>query len=1731
MSLKLSKRLSSKKKKPPKVLNAQEEVLLKLGLGACRMTPLDPVSMLNISTWSLAIQPPLVPEDLPRTFLQQLWVLCPDARTQCCKTPPGVQGGANTADEDGLQSESQCIINPLDLVTAVYMSANTFLQQEVTMRMFQCQFAVPLVLPHVDPELPGCFLLWPLRGVVSQWMSQFSDQNRGVIQGDLATTEIPLVSCVKFGHCSISKSLALNSVIGSEAFLHRGMDGGHLPLRLSNGLVELAWYLPAGDPDRDPLPIPAAIANLRGDAGLHEKTLHFLCQASSVVVVFCGNLMEKDKCLLAACKRMARKTILIDISDSEKNDERVMEFAEQNLEKDMGLPDGSVLSGGADSEVELADVLRDALKVLLPNELKHVTLEAAAKTAVALGLNVDEGAVCKKAKATVEDVLKGLEEGSAQFREKQLPLQGSSWEKLAELDKKESTLTKQNKKDLHLQQEKKDIFAELSKYKMTEAMKAFTGALFTADKTERTYFLSWMKLRLQALQCKQINSSEDPFANSKKDVDQKDDLYNNRSFYTVSPLTEDKIEEQPQSWSDLTGLEPSEQQSAITQDMTDILHSITAQSTAQQKEQLQAMELDIEPGIYHQRMDDPIMEQQLDLMSTQKEVGVLDLEDFLEEQMPDSIFKQLDFKTTQREVGSLATTRNEDFLEEEIPDPISETPNFNLESGKNGISEKQHASGSVGKLLSKTNTSVLGLEHFLREMGLIFELTCNKQGTGNSNVLRLPSLAADLLLYGIPLELMDGDASNIPTKWLCCVLAEFKRRFPQEEFRTRVMTNLGVHRARNSEVLSALFGVKFPEGRSTRGVYMLVLCLSRELRIDLACNFLLLIDVEGLCSTQLDTKGTNLICANEMATVATGLSDVLIQNLASYEATEAETDFTVIVNALLRSKESGPMPICQLLTQDEGLNSTLQALQLGRVNEILQTGTGDGGTHVNYLHANNPSRIPCVKGPWHNVSLSQPVDPDYGTVVLKLKQNLFEALRKCSTKSAASDLTEFMLRLYAVWEAVKTESFSIDLQSTDIASAFSMLCMKLSEWENNFLEHMRSWIDRATSQIISTKPQSLNAVIKEYFLNELKDEGREEVKTEMIKLRSNAEAYLMKDELHKTHTHMWKPMLMSSMDDLQKQMTEETMQRLQSANESQYLSIQMKNLQTLLEKEEESKLQTLLEKSKSDNLIFSEEELEKEFESVWSNTLSDFHFRPSEKDDITPRVAKILRENLIDRRLQKHMRKVDVMGHLQICGFCIYDEYFRYISRMKPIKDKRHQKLEAHSVVNKVIEDYQQFVADKSVLLADFSDSYITELLENIEKALKEKSFPDIRTAFEVDLKVYLCSFACQDFQKMHDLYVKDRELLTFISAIKNRSDFIYQYRKRDQCQRVAHAFTSMVFRPTALDYIYQPLGSHVAEEIMKQGNGHHLSLRIFHQSLLEELLKEDNFESYLEYLVSYDGFLMRKIQDIVVTHLSNSATLDEWMQQRLGEIVGKMAAAVSQSAPGVNGGLCDTKLLLERVCLIVEQDGDVDVSRDSLEGPLFSISTEWDRFVSCLLEALAAMRLNLVHELFQKEDIAQFLRSHPAIKPQECLYKRVRGCEKQCPLCRAPCEVEDMGHMVHRAVLHRPKGMLSYTCDDSGFLSHISCPESLIRGNMFLNKDTQGESVACEDFSSLYPDWSIDPDSQRARAYWRYVLVRFNGRFAEEYEQEPAQIPEEWREITQEEALDSLKEVFLTTL
>ncbi|KAF3832273.1 hypothetical protein F7725_025938 [Dissostichus mawsoni] len=53
---------------------------------------------------------------------------------------------------------------------------------------------------------------------------------------------------------------------------------------------------------------------------------------------------------------------------------------------------------------------------------------------------------------------------------------------------------------------------------------------------------------------------------------------------------------------------------------------------------------------------------------------------------------------------------------------------------------------------------------------------------------------------------------------------------------------------------------------------------------------------------------------------------------------------------------------------------------------------------------------------------------------------------------------------------------------------------------------------------------------------------------------------------------------------------------------------------------------------------------------------------------------------------------------------------------------------------------------------------------------------------------------------------------------------------------------------------------------------------------------------------------------------------------------------------------------------------------------------------------------------------------------------------------------------------------------------------------------DTNGKWHPFKEYRTIYPDWLIPPDYTReASDYWKYVLVKFNERFAQEFNAKPA--------------------------
>lgn len=203
---------------------------------------------------------------------------------------------------------------------------------------------------------------------------------------------------------------------------------------------------------------------------------------------------------------------------------------------------------------------------------------------------------------------------------------------------------------------------------------------------------------------------------------------------------------------------------------------------------------------------------------------------------------------------------------------------------KQGISKEE-----LQKVESNLKNATLGLEHFFRELGQIYEATIEYVPDENSTSLeqdksparyndivkRLPAFVAKLLLNGHPVELIDGDAAHIPLTWITAIMNCLDEMIGIANI--YVISALGIQSTGKSTLLKTMFGVDFASSadRSTHGAIMQLIPVEESQ--DLNYEYILLLDTDGLgAPTENARRGLQLDTL--LATMAVGLGSTVLIN-------------------------------------------------------------------------------------------------------------------------------------------------------------------------------------------------------------------------------------------------------------------------------------------------------------------------------------------------------------------------------------------------------------------------------------------------------------------------------------------------------------------------------------------------------------------------------------------------------------------------------------------------------------------------------------------------------------------------------------------------------------------------------------------------------------------------------------------------------------------------------------
>ncbi|CAB4039034.1 interferon-induced very large GTPase 1-like [Paramuricea clavata] len=343
-----------------------------------------------------------------------------------------------------------------------------------------------------------------------------------------------------------------------------------------------------------------------------------------------------------------------------------------------------------------------------------------------------------------------------------------------------------------------------------------------------------------------------------------------------------------------------------------------------------------------------------------------------------------------------------------------------------------------------------GLEHILRELAQLYQLS-------DISTNDYEGAAAEMLLSGHPLELVDGDSSYIPMRWFDAVYAKLESK--TNNAKIFVISVLGIQSSGKSTMLNTMFGLEFPvsAGRCTRGAFASLIPVSDSLKTASNFDYVLIIDTEGLRGSgdpQLREHD------NELATFAIGVADVTIVNIFGENHNEMKEFLEIAVHAFLKMKLVKEKKVCKIVHQNVAATDATTKLAFDRVKlkEDLDKMAKVAATQENcedqIQSLNDIISFDENKDVFYVPSFLKgsppmaPVSPNYGRAIQRVKEDVISLM---SASSSQSSISQFRERVIILWKAILKGNLISSFRNMIEVRAYTALDRKYFEESVNLM--------------------------------------------------------------------------------------------------------------------------------------------------------------------------------------------------------------------------------------------------------------------------------------------------------------------------------------------------------------------------------------------------------------------------------------------------------------------------------------------------------------------------------------------------------------------------------------------------------------------------------------------------------------------------------------------------------
>nr|XP_045002312.1 interferon-induced very large GTPase 1-like [Jaculus jaculus] len=1015
----------------------------------------------------------------------------------------------------------------------------------------------------------------------------------------------------------------------------------------------------------------------------------------------------------------------------------------------------------------------------------------------------------------------------------------------------------------------------------------------------------------------------------------------------------------------------------------------------------------------------------------------------------------------------------------------------------------------------------LGIQQILREIAQIYEALEEISSQRDPLFLSLPEIAADLMISGVPIELMDGDASYVPLKWVEAVFDKVSEKLGDK--RLFVLSVLGLQSSGKSTLLNALFGLQFTvsAGRCTRGAYMQLLKVEETFTKELGFDFMLVVDTEGLRAPELNNKSQNW--DNELATFVIGLGNLTLINILGENPSEMQDILQIAVQALLRMKQVKISPSCLFVHQNVGDITAKDQTMEGRrrleqrLDEMTalaaeQEECPDVTRFSDVIKFDVNTQVHYFAHLWDGNPPMAPPNPRYSHNVQELKNRILVTAQQESRRSIMK-ISDVKFRVKDLWRALINENFIFSFRNTREVMAMNKLETMYNQWSWELRSHMLELQNQLNNQIQNGKIQELKTSIFEAPVTE-----------KYIAIKQELEKYFNEDPDSEILVQ-WKSNFENKLTVLKEELISDTRRKAKEL-------IRLKKNQERLDKKKTGYENELLGRSRKLALTvkgkeLSEGELHEKFNQLWKKWVCDVS---SDLPLLIEPDIDVDSENILWEYFQKEINMVDILKRNSREKFQInYDEHikmnkkYNFMTRTCKLRDRESIDITTDHIVSRFSETINSLHRQQ----CDYNASYFHEILRIIEEEVKSAHTEGRYTftsKYSIDLSLCLFQRASKSFKEMHRAFKRANDPVNYLESKKD--DFFMSF--KISCQG-ATSVTSFV------DFLWNKLLPAISANIKGKMiikiagdmratcpafNGNRANLE---KHILISLAEEENFDNYWQYLHYTKSFFSSYIEKYIKRYCSDerSEKIKIFMKMSLDDIRHAILSAIHESTAIAKDDSSTASRWLDLFC---------DNLGSNLIFPrrdLKSIEHQEISDMEFLKEAMSAALDPTMQKV--EENCSSMPIDEMVPEIEKILSEHLCGCWKQCPLCNAICTNTIPTHEGdHSVPFHRPQAVNGWHKNKTEHFVIDCCTSSVASDRFMLLGNNQ--EIPYKNYRLAggdYATWNITPDSS-TQPYWKWFVSHFRSKLEETYQKKfvgTGKIPDAWSKITKEDVLNDLKE------